>query len=190
MPFASTGSSCLGQANPPGFPRNQLPLLQETSQFPQGMFPSWQCRSYPSPEERSAEDQQGKDKAQEDDDWREASLRDLIEASNNRCGRSEHAHSKIKSDFAGGMLPSNSFGSNRCWLMVSCMSFNIVALFRRWATGGGDGLHSRMKRLWVCFFQVSGRLVRHANRSMLNMTTNPYLKEAWNRLDKLEPLPP
>ncbi len=108
--------------------------------------------NHPSPEERSAEDQQGKDKAQEDDDLREACVRDLIEASNNRCGRSEHAHSEIKSDFAGGMLPSNSFGSNRCWHMVSCMSYNIVALFRRWATGGGDWLHSRMKRLRVCFF--------------------------------------
>lgn len=144
--------------------------------------------NYPSPDEQCEEDRQCK--AQEDDDLREASLRDLIEESNSRCGRSEHAHGEIKSDFAGGMLPSNSFGSNRCWLMASCLSYNIVALFRRWGTRGGEWLNCRMKRLRACFFRVSGRLVRHANSYVLKITTNKYLKEAWERLDKLEPAPP
>ena len=139
--------------------------------------------NYPSPDEGGSKDDVG-------GGLRKAGLKDLIEASNSRCGRSEHAHSEIKSDFAGGMLPSNRFGSNRCWLMASCLSSNIVALFRRWATRGGEWLHCRMKRLRVSFFQVSGRLVRHANRYLLNITTNPYLKEAWERLNRLEPAPP
>ena len=139
--------------------------------------------NYRSPNEGGRKDDEG-------GDLREVGLKDLIEASNRRCGRSEHAHGEIKSDFAGEMLPSNSFGSNRCWLMASCMSYNIVALFRRWGTRGGEWLHCRMKRLRVYFFLVSGRLVRHANRYILNITTNPYLKEAWERLDRLEPVPP
>ena len=139
--------------------------------------------NYPSPDEGGCQNTEG-------GRLREAGLKDLIEASNSRCGRSEHAHSEIKSDFAGGMLPSNRFGSNRCWLMTSCVSYNIVALFRRWGTKSGEWLNCRMKRLRVSFFQVSGRLVHHANRSILNITTNPYIKEAWERLDRLEPAPP
>ena len=77
--------------------------------------------NYPSPDEGVGEDGDG---------LREAGLKDLIEVSNSRCGRREHAHGEIKSDCAGGMLPSNRFGSNRCWLVVSCLSYNIVALFR------------------------------------------------------------
>ena len=139
--------------------------------------------NYPSPGEGGRKDDEG-------GGLREAGLKDLSAASNRRCGRSEHAHGEIKSDFAGGMLPSNRFGSNRCWLMVSCLSYNIVALFRRWGTKGGEWLKCRMKRLRVSFFQVSGRLVRHANRSILKITTNKYLKEAWERLNRLEPVPP
>ena len=32
-----------------------------------------------------------------------------------RCGRSEHAHAIMKSDLAGGKLPSALFGANAAW---------------------------------------------------------------------------
>lgn len=60
--------------------------------------------NHPAPDEQCASDA----------DLEKAGLKGFLVASNNRCGRSEHANGEIKSDFAGGMRPSGSFGSNNC----------------------------------------------------------------------------
>ncbi len=60
--------------------------------------------NHPAPDEQCASDA----------GLKEVGLKGLLAASNNRCGRSEHANGEIKSDFAGGMRPSGSFGSNNC----------------------------------------------------------------------------
>ena len=125
-----------------------------------------------------------------DDGLEEIGLRGLLSASNDRCGRSEHAHGEIKSDFAGGMMPSSSFGSNSCWFMLACLSYNLVAHFRHRATEGGDLLRCRMKRLRTLFFHTSGKLVKHANSYTLKITRNRELERAWDKLHQQVPIPP
>jgi hypothetical protein len=45
-----------------------------------------------------------------------------------RCGRSEQAHSIIKSDFGGGKMPSGKFGVNAAWWWISIMAMNLQKL--------------------------------------------------------------
>ena len=55
----------------------------------------------------------------------------IVDLANMLCGRSEDAYRTLKSEYAGGMFPSGYFGANGCWLMLACLSTNVVALARR-----------------------------------------------------------
>ncbi len=43
----------------------------------------------------------------------------LIRWHHERCGKSEEAHSVMKEDLAGGMLPSSLFGANAVWWWIT-----------------------------------------------------------------------
>ena len=45
-----------------------------------------------------------------------------------RCGGGEAIHSILKSDLAGGQLPSNRFGVNAAWWTVAVLAYNLHAL--------------------------------------------------------------
>ena len=53
-------------------------------------------------------------------------MREVRKEANARCGDSEQAHGIVKSDCAGGMVPSGRFGANGCWVTIcQCsMAFN------------------------------------------------------------------
>lgn len=118
------------------------------------------------------------------------SVRDMWEVRNEanaRCGDSEQAHGIVKSDFAGGMLPSGRFGANGCWVFLACLSHNPVLSGRELMVAGTRWMRVRMKAFRAAFIYRSGRLVCHANRLVLKLsvTGNGRLEEGWNKLFKL-----
>jgi len=113
---------------------------------------------------------------------------EVREEANARCGDSEQAHGIVKSDFAGGMLPSGRFGANSCWLFLACLSHNLVLSGRELMVAGTRWMRVRMKAFRAAFIHRSGRLVSHANRLVLKLpsTGNGRLEEGWNKLFKLQ----
>ena len=128
----------------------------------------------------------------DEDDTDDASLpvRDMWEVraeANARCGDSEQAHGIMKSDFAGGMVPSGRFGANGCWVFLSCLRHNLVLIGREWMVAGTRWMRVRMKAFRAAFIDRSGRLVCHANRLVRKVPVigNGRLEEGWNKLFKL-----
>ncbi|MEW6141207.1 MAG: IS1380 family transposase, partial [Thermodesulfobacteriota bacterium] len=66
---------------------------------------------------------------------REVPADELIWWYRDRCGKSEQAHSIIKSDLAGGKLPSGLFGANAAWWQIMILAFNLNAAMKRQVLG-------------------------------------------------------
>ena len=49
---------------------------------------------------------------------------------------SEAAHGVLKSDLAGGRLPSRLFGANAAWWAVAVVAFNVSSAMKRLVLGG------------------------------------------------------
>ena len=80
-----------------------------------------------------------------------------------RCGRSEHAHSVMKGDLAGGRLPSGDFGENAAWWMFMILSLNINAAMKRLVLGEGWA-RRRMKALRFHLINLPGRVLNGSRR--------------------------
>ena len=61
---------------------------------------------------------------------RSIAAHELIRWSRQRCGKGEEVHSVLKSDLAGGRLPSGLFGANAAWWAISVLAFNPVWGYR------------------------------------------------------------
>ena len=61
---------------------------------------------------------------------------ELIWWSRQRCGKGEEVHSVLKSDLAGGRLPSGLFGANAAWWAISVLAFNLNSAMKRLVLGG------------------------------------------------------
>jgi len=85
---------------------------------------------------------------------------------NARCGGGEAVNSVLKSDLAGGQLPSNKFGANAAWWAVVVLAHNLHALLARLALPG-DLQAARFKRLRFHFINVPARLVQHARQCVV-----------------------
>ena len=72
-----------------------------------------------------------------------------------RCGKSEEAHSALKSDLAGGQMPSGLFGANAAWWALSILAFNLNAAMKRLALGEGWA-SKRMKALRFHLIELPG----------------------------------
>ena len=60
---------------------------------------------------------------------------ELIWWSRQRCGKGEEVHSVLKSDLAGGRLPSGLFGANAAWWAISVLAFNLNSAMKRLVLG-------------------------------------------------------
>ena len=60
----------------------------------------------------------------------------MIWWSRQRCGKGEEVHSVLKSDLAGGRLPSGLFGANAAWWTISVLAFNLNSAMKRLVLGG------------------------------------------------------
>ena len=85
-----------------------------------------------------------------------------------RCGKSEEAHSAIKSDLAGGQLPSGLFGANAAWWALAILAFNLNAAMKRLALGESWAA-KRMKALRFHLIGLPGRVISHARRWIIRL---------------------
>jgi hypothetical protein len=86
---------------------------------------------------------------------------ELIRWHRERCGKSEQAHSVMKSDLAGGRLPSGLFGANAAWWWMMILALNLDAALKLLALGP-SWFGRRMKAMRFLLIQVPARLVRRS----------------------------
>jgi hypothetical protein len=85
-----------------------------------------------------------------------------------RCGKSEEVHSVIKSDLAGGQLPSGLFGANAAWWALAILSHNLNAAMKHLVLGK-DWASKRMKAMRFHLIALPGRVISHARQLMIRL---------------------
>ena len=85
-----------------------------------------------------------------------------------RCGKSEEVHSVMKSDLAGGQLPSGLFGANSAWWALMILALNLNAAMKRLVLGKG-WVTKRMKALRFHLIGLPGRVVSHARQLIIRL---------------------
>jgi len=86
-----------------------------------------------------------------------------------RCGKSEEAHSIMKSDLAGGKLPSGLFGANAAWWQIMVFAFNVHSAMKR-LVWGESWESSRMKAIRYWLINLPGRVIEHGRRLIIRLT--------------------
>jgi hypothetical protein len=87
----------------------------------------------------------------------------LIHWHRERCGKSEEAHAVMKTDLAGGQLPSGKFGANAAWWAMMLIAFNLNVIMKKHALGG-TWAERRLKALRFGFIRIAGWVVDHARQ--------------------------
>lgn len=85
-----------------------------------------------------------------------------------RCGKSEEVHSVMKSDLAGGQLPSGLFGANAAWWALMILAHNLNAAMKRLVLGK-EWVTKRMKALRFRLIGLPGRVVSHARKLIIRL---------------------
>ncbi len=85
-----------------------------------------------------------------------------------RCGKSEHAHSIMKEDLAGGQFPSGLFGANAAWWQIMILAFNLSQAMKSLVWGEG-WINRRMKAIRYHLINVPGRVIEHARRLTIKL---------------------
>src|SRR5580698_441469 len=85
-----------------------------------------------------------------------------------RCGKSEEVHSVMKSDLAGGQLPSALFGANAAWWALMILAHNLNTAMKR-PVLGKDWATKRMKALRFRLISLPGRVVNHARKLIIRL---------------------
>jgi len=99
---------------------------------------------------------------------READTAQLIKWHYERCGKSEEAHSIMKSDLAGGQLPSAKFGANAAWWALMILSLNLQRIMKGIM---GDGwTKKRMKAFRFALINTPARLISHARHLCMRVS--------------------
>jgi hypothetical protein len=99
---------------------------------------------------------------------RDEPAEELIQWHYERCGKSEEAHSVMKSDFAGGQLPSAKFGANAAWWALMILSMNFHTIMKREVLGD-KWAKKRMKAVRFDLIAAPARIVRHARQAFVRM---------------------
>jgi hypothetical protein len=117
---------------------------------------------------------------------------ELIAWYRKRCGKSEEAHAVMKTDLAGGTLPSGDFGNNAAWWTIMLLAFNLNALMKRLALGT-DWVGSRIKAIRRHVICVAARVVDHARQVVVRLSgghpSTMLLQEVRARILALAPGP-
>ena len=92
------------------------------------------------------------------EDWTDEQVVEWYSA---RCGGGEAVHSIIKSDLAGGQLPSGKFGANAAWWRLAVLAHNLHMLLEKLALPTSLA-GSRFKRLRFHFINVPAHVIQHA----------------------------
>ena len=86
---------------------------------------------------------------------------DLIKWLYQRCGKSEEAHSAMKSDLAGGRFPSGDFGENAAWWWIMVLAYNLNALMKRLILGS-SWINKRMKAIRFGLINIAARVIERS----------------------------
>jgi len=93
---------------------------------------------------------------------------ELIRWHYERCGKSEEAHAVMKTDLAGGCLPSGKFGANAAWWGIMLLAFNLHAAMRILALPGGLK-PKRLKTIRFALIDTPARVVGHSRRLFVRL---------------------
>ena len=80
-----------------------------------------------------------------------------------RCGKSEEAHSAMKSDFAGGRFPSGDFGENAAWWWIMILAYNLNSLMKRLVLGE-SWINKRMKAIRFGLINIAARVMERSRK--------------------------
>ena len=95
----------------------------------------------------------------------------LIWWSRERCGRAEAAHSAMKEDLAGGVLPSGDFGANAAWWCIMLLAYNLNSIMKRHALGE-EWADKRMKAIRFAVINLPGRVMKHARQLFVRIAAD------------------
>jgi hypothetical protein len=87
-----------------------------------------------------------------------------------RCGKSEEVHAVMKSDLAGGRMPSGLFGANAAWWAIMILAHNLNAVMKQLVLGPAWAT-KRMKALRFALINLPGRVVRHGRGLIIKIST-------------------
>jgi hypothetical protein len=93
----------------------------------------------------------------------------LIRWHREQAGTVEHVHHVLKNELAA-VLPSGNFGANAAWGRLNVLTYNLLRALKRLALPG-DLSEARPKRLRFLVFNTVGKVVQHARRTLLRLTT-------------------
>lgn len=96
---------------------------------------------------------------------------ELIKWHYQRCGKSEEAHAVMKTDLAGGTLPSGKFGANAAWWGIMLLAYNLHAAMMLLAFPKGLK-KKRLKAIRFALIDVSGRVVERGRQLFVRLTRN------------------
>jgi len=117
---------------------------------------------------------------------------ELIAWYRERCGKSEEAHAVMKTDLAGGTLPSGDFGNNAAWWTIMLLTFNLNALMKRLALGE-SWIGSRLKAIRRHVICVAARVVEHSRQVVVRLSeahlSTVLIQEVRERILALVPVP-
>ena len=77
-------------------------------------------------------------------------------------------HGVLKSDLAGGRLPSGLFGANAAWWAISVLAFNLNSAMKRLVLGG-QWVSRRLKTVRFALIALPGRVIWHARRLTIRL---------------------
>ena len=86
-----------------------------------------------------------------------------------RCGKCEEAHSIMKSDLAGGRLPSDKFGANAAWWWIMILSLNLNSIMKTLVLDE-SWVSKRMKAIRFSLINIPGRIINHARRLIIRIS--------------------
>ena len=98
-------------------------------------------------------------------DWKPARL---LQWHREKAGTIEAAHDVLKNELSAGVLPCGRCGANAAWLRLAILTCNVLTALKRLALPA-ELLQARPKRLRFLFFNMAGRLVHHARKTLLRL---------------------
>lgn len=93
---------------------------------------------------------------------------ELIAWHRQRCGKSKEAHSIMKSDLAGGRLPSEHFGANAAWWQIMLVAFNLNAFMLRHVMPAPWAVR-RMKYVRFALINIPAQVIRSGRRTIVRV---------------------
>jgi len=111
----------------------------------------------------------------------------LIQWHREKAGTVEMVHDVLKNELAAGVLPSEYFGANAAWLRLAVIAHNVLVALKRLALPA-ELLSARPKRLRFLFLHTAGRLIFHARKTLLRLSTVGERIPVWMQMGRVLPV--